>query len=485
MKKITDLEPALIWGYFNDILQIPRPSKKEGQILKYLIDFANERGLEYNQDSAGNIVIKKNGSTGYENAPTVILQSHVDMVCEKNSNVVHDFEKDPIKAYIDGEWLRANGTTLGADNGIGIAAELAVLADDSLKHPPIECLFTVDEETGLTGAMRLEKDFLDGKTLINLDSEDDGEIFMGCAGGIDTLINIPLVYKDASPGKSEALEITLSGLTGGHSGDDINKGLANSNKLLVRGLWNLNKSYAIELANFKGGNLRNAIPREAIAIIRLAKEDVETVTQYLTAFAETIKSEYSITEPNIALQISPVSLPEKVLEKTSQDKFLCSVYSALNGVIAMSQSVPGLVETSTNLASIDFCENNTALVVTSQRSSVESAKLDLSDKIRAHFSMVGAEVKNTDHYPGWTPNTNSKVLNIAKQAYSDLFNQTPTIRAIHAGLECGLFLEKYPSLDMVSIGPTIRGAHSPDERMEINTVDKFWAHLTCILERLK
>lgn len=484
MTKISDIHPQIVWKHFDEILQVPRPSKKEEKIIAYLEDFASKHKLEYKKDSIGNILITKPATTGKENVKSVVLQSHVDMVCEKNSDVKHDFDNDPIDAYIDGEWVKARGTTLGADNGIGMAAQLAVLADNSIEHGKVECLFTVDEETGLTGAKKLEKGFFESKTLINLDSEDDGEIFIGCAGGVDTLISFPL-KKTSTPSNMTALKISISGLKGGHSGDDINKGLANSNLLLTRFLWNTSKKVNSLISDFQGGNLRNAIPREAFAVVVIEVSKQKEFEIYLSEFEKNVKDEFHCTEPDLKIKLEETEIPTTVLEKTTQDKLLCSIYSCPNGVMAMSQAVDGLVETSTNLASVHFLDTDTAEIVTSQRSSVESAKLDLSDKIRSNFYLADAHVSNSDTYPGWTPDVNSPILEIAVKSYKDLFNQDAVVRAIHAGLECGLFLEKNSGLDMVSIGPTLRRVHSPDEMMEIDTVGKFWKHLVDILNHVK
>lgn len=482
MTKITELKPTDIYKYFDQILGIPRPSKQEEKIIGYLENFAKENNLDFKKDKAGNIVIKKPAHTGYEHLSSVLLQSHVDMVCEKNSDILHDFNSDKIPAYIDGDWIKAKGTTLGADNGIGIAAQLAILADNSIFHGPLECLFTVDEETGLTGARDLEKDMFESKILINLDSEDDGEIFIGCAGGIDTIAEVPLLFEEAPSGYS-FYRISLSGLKGGHSGDDINKGFANSNILLVRFLWNLSSRFGVRLSQFNGGNLRNAIPREAEAFVCLESKYLLEFEQYLSEFLNSICNEYASAEPNIKLEISKYEKSLPVLTGDVQKNFLNSVYSCPNGVIAMSQAVPGLVETSTNLASVHFIESN-AKVVTSQRSSVESAKLDVSDKIKSNFQLVNAIITNSDSYPGWTPNPQSDILAIAEKAYKELFHEKAKVKAIHAGLECGLFLDMYPDLDMISIGPTLRGVHSPDERMQISTVEKFWDFLLKILENV-
>jgi dipeptidase D len=483
MNLFHELTPPLIWKYFGEILEIPRPSKNEGKILNYLIEFAQKEKLEYKQDKAGNIVIGKKASEGMGNKPVIVLQSHVDMVCEKNSSVHHNFLTDAIKAKIEDGWVKAAGTTLGADNGIGVAAQLAVLSDKSLKHGPIECLFTVDEETGLTGAKEISNDLITGKILLNLDSEDEGEIFIGCAGGIDT--SVSLDYKTVKSNKRhKSFRISLNGLKGGHSGDDINKGLANSNKLLVRFLWNCVTKFDIMLADFQGGNLRNAIPREAEALIMVRNKFADKFKEYFSGFLQTIKSEYAVTEPDLRMDIVETNLPKEVLTRKHRNTLLNALYACPNGVISMSQSVTGLVETSTNLASVHFVKKNTIEIVTSQRSSIESAKRDIADSIASTFRLAGANVKHGDGYPGWTPNTNSAILKVALKEYEKLFKTKPKVKAIHAGLECGLFLEKYPELDMISFGPTLRGVHSPDERMEIATVEKFWNFLIALLANI-
>lgn len=482
MSEIAALKPSGIWGYFSEILQIPRPSKKEEKIIAYLEKFALDNSLEFKKDKAGNLLLKKPASKGMENTKSVVLQSHVDMVCEKNSDVQHTFETDPINAYIDGEWVKAKGTTLGADNGIGIAAQLAVLADKKLIHGPIECLFTIDEETGLTGANHLEKNFFDSEILINLDSEDEGELFIGCAGGMNSVIHYPL-RKTKAP-HYVAYKVTITGLKGGHSGDDINKGFANSNKLLVRFLWNCAKDFNIHLADFQGGNLHNAIPREAFATILVKPKMNPSFKSYFTSYFETIKSEFSFTEPDIKMLLETVNRPKKVLKKKNQDRLLSSLYTCPNGVISMSQAMPGLVETSTNLASIHFRENKQVEIVTSQRSSVESAKKDIANRIKSTFELAKATVKQGEGYPGWTPNPDSTILKTAENTYFTLFDTKAKIKAIHAGLECGLFLEKYPTLDMISFGPTMRGVHSPDERLHIESVDKFWKFLVKLLNEI-
>jgi dipeptidase D len=482
MTKITDLQPSGVFKYFDEVLKIPRPSKQEEKILAYLESFAKSLNLEYKKDTIGNLVIKKNASSGCEHMQGVVLQSHVDMVCEKNKDVEHDFTKDIIPAYVDGDWIRSKGTTLGADNGIGIAIQLALLSDDSIKHGPLECLFTVNEETGLTGARELEQGMFEGKILINLDSEDEGEIFIGCAGGIDTIVELSLEF-EPSPKEYVFFRIVLSGLMGGHSGDDINKGYANSNLLLARFLWNAMQKFNIRLSHIDGGNLRNAIPREAEAVFGVDPKHVSALNDFMADFFKTLQSEFSTTEPKLNVDLQTVDKKENVFARSKQEDLINSLYSCPNGVMAMSQTVPGLVETSTNLASIKI-KDGKAIIVTSQRSSIETAKKDISDRIKSNFSLVSAAVSNSDSYPGWTPDPKSEVLSLAEKAYEQLFNQKPKVKAIHAGLECGLFLDMYPGLDMISVGPTLKGVHSPDERMQISTVVKFWDFLLEILKNI-
>lgn len=480
---ISDLKPSEIWKYFDEITKIPRPSKKEEKIIQYLLDFAKENNLEAEKDEIGNVVIRKTGTTGKENNKTVILQSHSDMVCEKNSDIDHNFDTDPIQTYIDGEWVKAKGTTLGGDDGIGIASALAVLASDSISHPPLEALFTADEETGMTGAFGLKNDLLKGEILINLDSEDEGELFIGCAGGMDTVAEFTYKKKQV-PENSTAYKISITGLNGGHSGDEIDSGLGNSNKILNRIIFDASKKFGVRLADFNGGNLRNAIPREAFGIITLNEKHKEEFEKLVNNLGEKIKNEFATTEKNLNISFEKTDLPEFVISKKVQNKLMHSLYACWHGVYQMSADMPGLVETSTNLASVKFSEENKITVETSQRSSVESAKYEMAQTVASVFKLAGAKVKQGDGYPGWKPNTNSEIMKITETSYKKLFNQKPEVKAIHAGLECGLFLEKYPNLDMISFGPTIKGAHSPDERMNIHTVQKFWDLLIDVLEKL-
>ena len=478
MEKI-ELKPASVFHYFAEICKVPRPSKKEEKIIAYLQNFAKEQGLESKTDEAGNILIKKPATPGKENLKTVILQSHIDMVCEKNSDSTHDFLNDPIETYIDGEWLKAKGTTLGADNGIGMAAQLAVLAANDIEHGPIECLFTVDEETGLTGAFALKEGFMDGDILINLDSEDEGELFIGCAGGANTTAEFAYEEIDA-PQDYFFFNVAIKGLTGGHSGDDINKNRANANKLLNRFLSQLAEKYDLYLCEIDGGNLHNAIPREARALCAVPMKHKEDVRIDMNIYTAEIENEFSVTEPNLRTELGSESPCAKAIDRDTVARLLKTIYAVHHGVYAWSQDMPGLVETSSNLASIKMVDGKIK-VVTSQRSSILSSRKYMSEVVRSAFLLGGAEVTTGDGYPGWKPNPASPILKVAIESYKRLFGVEPKVKAIHAGLECGLFLEKYPHLDMFSTGPTLRGVHSPDERMHIPAVDKFWQHLLDVL----
>lgn len=475
------LEPTALWNYFHDITQIPRPSKKEEKIIAYLKNFADSKKLDYKIDAAGNVLICKSATAGFEKSKRVILQAHMDMVCEKNSDVQFDFENQPINYYIDGDFVKARGTTLGGDNGIGMAMMLAVLASNDLQHPALECLFTVDEETGLTGAYALDNKLLHGEVLINLDSEDDGVIFIGCAGGIDTTATLTYIEEKSTEGYF-AFTVTVSGLKGGHSGDDINKGLGNANKILNRYLWNINQKTDLRLHSFNGGNLRNAIPREATATVSVPWSEKENVRVELNHYIADIEKEFGDVEPLLKITLESEKLPETVIDKTSSDKLLNALYACPHGVKAMSRDMPGLVETSTNLASVKMIPDNKVLITTSQRSSVETSKHDIAHQVESVFLLAGAEVTHGDGYPGWKPNIKSDILKKAEESYTHLFGEKVQIRAIHAGLECGLFLEKYPHLDMISIGPQMYGVHSPDERLSISSTQKCWKWLVEILK---
>ncbi len=471
-QSILTLKPEKLWYYFNEILKIPRPSKSEEQIAAYLINFGNDHKLETIQDDVGNILIRKPASKGMENLKCVCLQGHIDMVCEKNADKEFDFNKDVIEAYIEDGWIKARGTTLGADDGIGLAAMLAILVENSIKHGPLECLFTVDEESGLTGAFGLKPGFLQGEILLNLDSEDDGELFIGCAGGVDTVVEIPYL-KEPVPADSIAYRVNVSGLVGGHSGDDINKGRGNANKILNRLLWNATDQYDLRISEFDGGKLRNALAREAFATIIIPSSHRHEFEEYISKYQTIVQQELKITEPKLEVGFAITDLPEFLIDKTTQKNLLNALYACPHGVIAMSQEIPDFVETSTNLASVKT-EENSIVVTSSQRSSVESAKKDVRDMVASTFRLTGAKIKHSDGYPGWKPDPDSEIVKIIVDSYRKLFNEEPKVLAVHAGLECGLIGDKYPDMDMISYGPTIRGAHSPDERLEISTVEKFW-----------
>ena len=482
MENQVKLQPECVFHYFAEICNIPRPSKKEEKIIAYLQDFGKKHGLETHVDKTGNVLMKKAATPGLENRKVVVLQAHTDMVCEKNKDTQHNFDEDPIQTYIDGEWLRAKGTTLGADNGIGIAMALAVMAADNIEHGPIECLFTVDEETGLTGAFALEKNFMNGDILLNLDSEDEGELFIGCAGGVRT--NAEFDYQTATvPEGYFCFRLSVEGLTGGHSGDDINKMRANANKVLGRFLYQINQKYDFYLLDIDGGNLHNAIPREAHALCAIPMEYKEAVRVDWNVFAAEVEGEFSQTETSMKFKLESENYQAEAIERTVTTNLLRAIQGVFNGVYAMSQDMPGLVETSSNLASVKVRDHK-IIVTSSQRSSILSARKNVADSIQAVFELAGARVDVGEGYPGWKPNPHSEILKIAVDTYKELFGTEPKVKAIHAGLECGLFLEKYPSLDMVSFGPTLRGVHSPDERMLIPTVDKVWRHLLAILKQI-
>ncbi|MBR4886151.1 MAG: aminoacyl-histidine dipeptidase [Muribaculaceae bacterium] len=481
--EVKDLKPALIWQCFDEITKVPRPSCHEEQIREYLLDFAKKNNIEAKTDDCGNVVMTKAATAGCENAPTVILQAHMDMVAEKNNDVEHDFLKDPIQTYIDGEWVKAKGTTLGADNGIGMAGALAVLLDNTLEHGKVECLFTINEEIGLEGAQNLGKDMITGSMLINLDSEDDGEIFVGCAGGIDTTAYFNYT-PIAAPEDLCYVKVAISGLLGGHSGSDINTGRGNANKLIARFVWNISKDIELKLASFDGGNLRNAIPREAHAILGVAADKKAEIEARLAEYTKEIENEYKGIEPVVKFTLEAVERPAFIVDDATAKALILSLYSAPHGVYSMSRDLEGLVETSTNLAAVKFIDGNKIKVTTSQRSSVESRKHDIAAQVETHFLLAGAEIDHSDGYPGWAPNMDSTIMRVCSEAYEELYNVKPAIKAIHAGLECGLFLAKYPHLDMVSVGPTMTGVHSPDEKLYIPHVEKFWHHLALTLKKV-
>lgn len=483
MSVFAGLKPTSVWKYFEEICQIPRLSKHEERIRAYLTDFAIKNNLEYRQDNVGNILIIKPSSAGFENRKTVVLQSHMDMVGEKNADHPHKWDQDPIIPALDNGYITASGTTLGADDGMGIAAQLAILADRNLKAGKIECLFTVDEESGMTGAINLQPGFFEGKILLNLDSEDEGILYIGCAGGMDTVGTITYSPQPTPPGKT-GIAIAVTGLRGGHSGDEIHKGYGNSVKLMNRILWNLSNKYSISVSTFDGGNLRNAIPREAFSTIVVDSAAVGEVISWIDDFSKIIIEEFRDLEKDLKIASKQCPVPPTIMDHDSQSRLLSSLTCCPHGAIAWSMEMDNLVETSTNLASVKFPGDNTIQVVTTQRSSIESSKHDVASMVETCLKLAGAEVVHSDGYPGWRPNMSSEILKITRDAYQKLFGKDPNIRAIHAGLECGLIFEKFKGIDMISFGPTIRGAHTPEEKVEIETVQMFWDLLLEVLDRI-
>ena len=480
MSVLTRLKPLPVWQYFEEICKIPRLSKNEGRIREYLIDFARRNNLESKEDKIGNILISRPSHPDMENRKTVVLQSHMDMVGEKNADHPHDWLNDPIIPKIAGEWVSANGTTLGADDGIGIATQLAVLADKNLKTGKIECLFTVDEESGMTGAVNMKADFFTGRILLNLDSEDEGVLYIGCAGGMDTIGTIR--YKsEPVPAGSAALEISVTGLHGGHSGDEIHKGYGNSVKIMNRVLWNLSNQFRISLSNFDGGNLRNAIPREAFATIVADKSSGDQIISWVEAFHTILLEEFGDLEKDLKIAVMQTRNPQYIMDRESQGRLLSSLTCCPHGAIAWSKEMEDLVETSTNLASVKFSKENTICIVTTQRSSIDSSKKDVASMVETCLNLAGANVEHSQGYPGWKPNMNSEILKITRNSYKKVFAREPAVRAIHAGLECGLIYEKFKGIDMISFGPTIRGAHTPEEKIEINTAGMFWELLLDVI----
>ena len=472
---LNQLEPKVLWKYFEEICAIPHPSKKEEEIVEYIINVGKGLDLETKTDKVGNVVIRKPATPGMADKKTVVLQGHLDMVPQKNNDTAHDFEKDPIEPYIEGEWVKAKGTTLGADNGIGVAAALAVLETKDIQHGPIEALFTVDEETGMTGAFALEPGFLKGDILINMDSEDEGELYIGCAGGIDT--NAYFSYKEEkTPDNQQAYKIDVKGLKGGHSGLDIHLGRGNAIKLLNRLLWKTHRDLSLRLASVDGGSLRNAIPREASALITVPKDNAGAFEEIAQGMIADWKNELGKVDPGVVLEVKNTETPDKVMDMQSTNNILNAVYGCPNGVIRMISDMPDVVETSTNLAVLKS-GNGKVEAATLQRSSVDSAKEDLSNMMRSVFEMGGADVEQSGNYPGWKPNVDSPILKTMSDVYEKLYGKTPEQKVIHAGLECGILGGKYPNLDMISFGPTIRNPHSPDEMVNTTTVKLFYDFL--------
>ena len=479
-KALKDLQPELLWKHFSDLCAIPRPSKKEGKAVEFVKEFAIAQGLDYIVDATGNIIIRKPATPGKENRPGVVLQAHLDMVPQKNSDVQHDFENDPIDVYIDGDWVKAKGTTLGADNGIGVAAALAIFESKDLEHGPLEALFTVDEESGMTGANGLGAGLLKGPVFINLDSEEDGELYIGCAGGLNAETCFPFCSEPAGSDVS-AFELRLTGLKGGHSGLDINLGRGNANKLMNRFLWNAARKCGLRLSSINGGNMRNAIPRESFAVVTVPTAKADEFQKEVTAFLLAISAELAGVESGLSFVAVPVECPATVMTRESQYKFLNLIYAIRNGAVRMIADMPEVVETSTNLSIVKSVGQQVEIMCL-LRSSVDSAKEALGNAMVATSELAGASTVLCGAYPGWKPNFNSPILKTMEDVYQKLYGKPAEVKVIHAGLECGIFGKNYPDMDYISFGPTIKHPHSPDEKVNIPSVAKFWEYL---IETLK
>jgi len=479
--QIAKLQPVEIWENFVALNAVPRPSKKEEKVRQFMLNFGKSLGLETFEDKIGNVIIKKPATPGMENKKTVALQSHLDMVPQKNKGTDHDFEKDGISMLIDGDWVTADGTTLGADNGIGVAAIMGLLASKDIPHPALEALFTIDEETGMTGAQHLEEGILDAEIMLNLDTEEDDELDIGCAGGID--ISATGKYDEIPANKNaKAYQIKVKGLTGGHSGMDIHLYRGNANKILNRLLYKANDK-GMQLAEFNGGGLRNAIPREAEAIVVLPADKADEILKDVQALAETIQVEQAKQDPDLAFEFNPVDMPAKVMNKEAQDKLIKTVYAAHNGVFRMSPDIDDLVETSNNVAQV-VVSNGNIQIENLTRSSVESTKEDLANNLKSVYELGGLQVELSGSYPGWKPNPDAQILSVMTNLYEKMYNDKPKVVACHAGLECGIIKSHYPNMEMISFGPTIQGAHSPDERVNIESVQKFWEYLKETLKNI-
>ncbi len=482
MSNILDYEPKLLWKYFNEMTKIPRESKKEEKISQWAVDVAKKHNLNYKQDSVGNVVIEVPATPGMENLPTVVLQGHLDMVCEKNSDVDHDFDKDPLKLRLEGDWLYATGTTLGADNGVGVAAGLALIEDKEAEHGPLELFFTIDEETGMTGAFEVKSDFLKGKTLINLDTEEEGAYYVGCAGGADSILLFPIDSVAPESGHT-ALECALSGLLGGHSGLDINTGRANAIKLLNTALKEIFDDIPFQIADYNGGSKRNAIPRESFATVLVPGDKVDDFTKKLKNYTNRFKKEYQIEKDLVFEVKNTSSSPSKALSKDTTKKALALLDELPNGVHAMSKDIKGLVETSNNIGVLTKKDDHLEIVI-SNRSSVQQSLDDLRAKIKNLAEGYGCKVEEPRGYPGWKPNLESKILKTSKDVFKSLYGKEPEVKAIHAGLECGILGEKFHGLDTISIGPQIENPHSPGERVNIKSVAEFYNLLKNILKNV-
>lgn len=481
-QEVRNLEPKQLWNKFADLNAVPRPSKKEERVIAFMMEFGQNLGLETIKDEVGNVIIKKPASAGMENRKTIVMQSHLDMVHQKNNDTVFDFDTQGIEMYVDGDWVRAKGTTLGADNGLGVATIMAILESKDIKHPAIEALFTIDEETGMTGAMGLKGGLLNGEILLNLDTEEDDEIDIGCAGGVDVTAVRSYNEEDVPEG-SVGYTITVKGLNGGHSGMDIDKGLGNANKIMNRLLFDGFENFGLQIAEINGGSLRNAIPRESVAKVIIAEMYDEAFVFDMQEIINDIKFEYKTTEQNLTIEIVKSKLPSKVMDLGVQEGLLRAIYAAHNGVYRMSADMENLVETSNNIARV-IVKDGEISIQNLTRSSVESSKFDLANVLRSAFELFGCEVTFAGSYPGWTPNVKSEILDVLTSIYEKQNGSKPHVVACHAGLECGILGTNYPDMDMISFGPTIKGAHSPDERASISSAQKYWKFVLEILENI-
>ena len=478
--EIRQLEPKNLWNKFADLNAVPRPSKKEERVIAFMKNFGESLGLPTLVDEVGNVIIKKPATSGMEDRKTVVMQSHLDMVCQKNSDTDFDFDNQGIEMIIEGDWVRANGTTLGADNGLGVATIMAILESDTIIHPAIEALFTIDEETGMTGAQGLKGGILDGEILLNLDTEEDDEIGVGCAGGID--VTATRTYKEEeTPESKVGFVIKVKGLQGGHSGMQIHEGLGNSNKILNRVLFDGFENFGMRISEIDGGSLRNAIPRESKAIVGIDAVHEAAFMDDMKTLADEIKTELKTMEPDLVIEVSKIDTPEKVMDLGVQEGLTRALYAAWNGVFRMSADIPDLVETSNNVARVIIKDGNIKIGCLT-RSSVESSKIDLANTLRATFELTGCEVEFSGSYPGWKPNMDSAILKVMEELYIEMNNEKPHVAACHAGLECGILGTNYPDMDMISFGPNIKGAHSPDERTQITSVQKYWKFVLEILK---
>lgn len=481
-QEIRNLEPKTLWNKFADLNAVPRPSKKEERVIEFMKNFGNSLGLETFEDEIRNVIIRKPATSGMENRKPIVLQGHLDMVHQKNSDTIFDFDTQGIDMYIDGDWVRARGTTLGADNGLGVATIMAILESKDIPHPAIEALFTIDEETGMTGALNLKGGILQGQILLNLDTEEDDEIDIGCAGGIDVTATRSY-HEEETPEGSVGYEIIIKGLNGGHSGMDIHKGLGNANKIMNRLLFDAFENFGLQVAEINGGSLRNAIPRESVAKVIVAGMYDEAYVFDMQEIINDIKTEFKITEPNLTIEIIKCDLPKKVMDLGVQEGIIRSIYAAHNGVYRMSADMKDLVETSNNIARVIIKDGDISIGCLT-RSSVETSKFDLANALRSAFELSGCEVNLSGSYPGWTPNVKSEILDILVHVYEKQNNGKPKVVACHAGLECGILGTNYPNMDMISFGPTIQGAHSPDERASIASSQKFWKFVLEILKNI-